>query len=109
MVNPAFDQLSKDAGLILAIGIIFGLVGSSRLSIAIDRCMTIVYRLPERASLHQNILAFEMLFLFIVIILVMLAASSAPSVLLGIISGGGGRLGTFLGGMIFSLLVACFI
>ena len=90
MVNLAFNQLSTDAGLILAIGIVFALFGSSRLFIAIDKCMTIVYRLPERAFFHQNILAFGMLFLFIIIIAIMLVASSAPSALLGIIPGGGG-------------------
>ena len=68
--------------------------------------MTIIYRLPERALLRQNLLAFGMLFLFITIIPLMLTISSAPSALLKIIPGGGGRFGTFLGGMIFSLLVA---
>jgi uncharacterized BrkB/YihY/UPF0761 family membrane protein len=87
----------------LAIGIIFALFGSSRLFIAIDKCMTIIYRLPERPFLKQNLLAFGMLFLFITIIPIMLAASSAPSALLSIIPGGGGRFGTFLAGTVFSL------
>ncbi|CAF0863606.1 unnamed protein product [Adineta ricciae] len=106
VVDLAFNQLSNDAGLILAIGIIFALFGSSRLFVTIDQCMTIIYRLPERALLRQNLLAFGMLFLFITIIPIMLIISSAPSALLKIIPGGGGRFGTFLGGMIFSLLAA---
>ncbi len=36
----------------------------------------------------------------------MLAASSAPSVLLSIIPGAGGRFGTYMGGILCSLLVA---
>lgn len=68
--------------------------------------MTIIYRLPQRTFLRQNLLAFEMLFLFITIIPIMLAASSAPSALLSIIPGGGGRFGTFIAGMIFSLIAA---
>ena len=63
--------------------------------------MTIVYRLPERAFLHQNILAFGMLFLCIIISPIMLAASSAPSALISIIPGGGGRFGAFIAGMIY--------
>ncbi|CAF2073063.1 unnamed protein product [Rotaria magnacalcarata] len=106
VVDLAFNQLSRDAGLILAIGIFFALFGSSRLFIAIDKCMTIVYRLPQRTFLRQNTLAFGMLFLFITIIPVMLAASSAPSVLISIIPGGGSRFGTFFVGIIFSLTVA---
>ncbi|CAF1235997.1 unnamed protein product [Adineta ricciae] len=106
VVDLAFGQLSKDAGGLLAIGIIFALFGSSRLFIAIDKCMNIIYRVPERPFLKENLLAFGMLFIFIIVIPVMLAASSAPALLLSIIPGGGGRFGAFLGGFLFSLLVA---
>ncbi len=90
----------------MAIGIFFAMFGSSRLFIAIDKCMNIIYRIPERPFLRENLLAFGMLFIFILIIPIMLAASSAPSVLLSFIPGGGGRFGTFIGGILFSLLVA---
>lgn len=106
VVDLAFNQLSRDAGLILAIGIFFALFGASRLFIAIDKCMTIIYRLPQRTFLRQNMLAFGMLFFFILIIPIILAASSAPAALLSIIPGGGGRFGTYLAGMIFSLIAA---
>ena len=105
-MNLAFNQLSKDAGLILALGIVFALFGASRLFIAIDKCMTIVYRLPERTFLRQNILAIGMIFLFILVIPLMLAASSAPSALINVIPGGGGQFGTFVAGMLFSMLTA---
>jgi len=68
--------------------------------------MTIVYRLPERTLLRQNTLAFGMIFLFIIIIPIMFAASSAPTALLSIIPGGGGSVGAYLAGLIFSLIVA---
>jgi len=106
VVNLAFDKLSKDAGIILAIGIIFALFGASRLFIAIDKCLTIIYRLPEREFLRENLLAIGMIFLFIILIPLMIAASSAPSALLSIIPGGAGQFGTFLAGMIVSLLTA---
>jgi len=106
VVDLAFNQLSMDAGAVLAIGIIFALFGSSRLFIAIDKCMTIIYRLPEREFLRENMLAFGMLFMFIIIIPIMIAASSAPSVLISVIPGGGGRFGTFMAGIICSLIVA---
>ncbi|CAM4842125.1 unnamed protein product, partial [Rotaria magnacalcarata] len=106
VVDLAFNQLSKDAGLILAIGIFFALFGGCGLCISMCKCMTIVYRLPQRTFLRQNMLAFGMLFFFIIIIPIILAASSAPSALLSIIPGGGGRFGTFLAGMLFSLIVA---
>lgn len=106
IVELAFNQLSKDAGGLLAIGIFFAMFGASRLFIVIDKCLAIVYRLPERTFLRQNLLAFGMLFIFIILIVIMLVASSAPSALLSIIPGGGGRFGAFIAGMLSSLLVA---
>ncbi|UJR23949.1 hypothetical protein I4U23_026917 [Adineta vaga] len=106
VVDLAFNQLSKDAGFLLAIGIILAMFGASRLFIAIDKCMNIIYRVPERPFLKENLLAFGMLFVFITVIPLLLGASSAPSILLSIIPGGGGRFGAFLGGFLFSLLVA---
>jgi YihY family inner membrane protein len=108
VLNLTFKQLSKDAGFILFIGIIFALFGASRLFVAIDKCMTIIYRLPERTFIKQNIVAFGMLFTFIILIPIMIAASSAPAALLGIISGGFGRFGAFLVGM-FASFAAAFI
>lgn len=106
ILDLAFDRLHKDAGFVLAIGIVFALFGASRLFIAVDKCMTIVYRLPERTFLRQNMLAIGMIFLFIILIPLMIAASSAPTALLSVIPGGGGSVGTYLAGMIFSLLTA---
>jgi len=80
--------------------------GASRLFIAIDKCLTIVYRLPERTFVRQNLLAFGMLFIFILLVIIMLVASSAPSALLSIIPGGGGQFGAFIAGILSSLLVA---
>jgi uncharacterized BrkB/YihY/UPF0761 family membrane protein len=68
--------------------------------------MTIVYRLPERTFLRQNILAVGMIFLFIIIIPIMFAASSAPTAFLSIIPGRGGPVGAYFAGLIFSLLAA---
>jgi len=90
----------------LGIGIILAMFGASRLFIAIDKCLTIVYRLPERTFIRQNLLAFGMLFIFIILVIIMLAASSAPSALISIIPGGGGRFGAFIAGILSSLLVA---
>jgi len=68
--------------------------------------MTIVYRLPERRFLRQNMLAFGMILLFIIIIPIMFASSSAPTALLSILPGGGGSVGVYFAGLIFSLLVS---
>jgi len=80
--------------------------GSSRLFIAIDKCITIIYRLPERTFIRENLMAFGMLFIFIIIITVMLIASSVPSALMNTIAGDGARFGVFLVGILSSLSIA---
>ncbi|CAF3060446.1 unnamed protein product [Rotaria socialis] len=103
IMNMAFRQLYHDAGLILSFGILFAIIGSSRLFIAIDRCLTIIYRIEERRFFGKYLLAIGMLFLFLTLIPLMMAASSAPSLLLGVIPNTGGRLGAFITGVLLSL------
>lgn len=80
--------------------------GSSRLFVAIDKCMTIIYRLPERPFLRQNLMALGALFLFIAVFVLMIVASSVPSALMNAIPDGGGRFGVFLAGILVSLSIA---
>jgi len=103
IMNMAFTKLYHDAGIILAFGLLFAIIGSSRLFISIDRCLTIIYRVEERKFVKKYLLAIAMLFLFLILIPLMIAASSAPSLLLGIIPNAGGRFGTYIAGLITSL------
>jgi YihY family inner membrane protein len=103
IMNMAFRKLYEDAGLILAVGILFAIIGSSRLFIAIDRCLTIIYRVEERSFVKKYSLAIGMLFLFLILIPLMIAASSAPSLLLNVIPNAGGRFGTYIAGLLTSL------
>lgn len=103
IINMAFRQLYHDAGIILAVGLIFAILGSSRLFVSIDRCLTIIYRVEERKFLKKYLLAIGMLFLFLILIPLMTAASSAPSLLLNVISNTGGRFGAYLAGLLLSL------
>jgi YihY family inner membrane protein len=103
IINMAFKKLYQDAGIILAFGLIFAIIGSSRLFVAIDRCLTIIYRIEERKFLKKNLLAIGMLFLFLILIPLMILASSTPSLLLDVIPNAGGRFGTYLAGLLLSL------
>ncbi len=102
----ALDQLSKEAGGLLVIGIILSMLGASRLFTAIDKCMTIIYRLPERPFLRKHFLAFLMVFFFVILIPLLFILSSAPSVLMSVVSSSVGRFGLFIAGILSSLFVA---
>ncbi|CAF1140294.1 unnamed protein product [Didymodactylos carnosus] len=106
IVDLAFKQLSKDAGFALAIGILFSMFGASRLFIAIDKSMTIIYRLKERPLLKQYLLAMGMIFLLTITITLMIVASAVPTGLLSILPGANSRAGTYIAGLVVSLCIA---
>ena len=105
VLDLAFNQLHEDAGLILFLGISFAIFGGSRLFIVIDKCMTIIYRLPERTLFKQNLLAIGMILLFIIVIPIMVIVSSAPTAFLSFMPGGGGRFLSYLVRLIVSLFI----
>jgi YihY family inner membrane protein len=106
IINLAFTKLYHDAGVILTFGILFSIIGCLRLFIAIDRSLTIIYRIEERKFLKKYFLAIKMLFLFLILIPLMIIASSIPSILLDIIPNIGGRFGTYILGILSSLSVS---
>lgn len=89
----------------MVIGILFALFGASRLFISLDQCMCIIYRLPERNVLRQNLLAFVMLFIFIILIPPILLINSTPSLLAKYTSGLISDILINLGGFLVSLLI----
>jgi YihY family inner membrane protein len=105
IINLAFDRLYHDAKIILVFGIFFAIIGCLRLFVAIDRCLTIIYRLEERTFLKKYLLACQMLFLFLILIPLMIIASSIPSVLLDNIPNAGGRFGVYILGFITSVSI----
>ncbi|CAF3368334.1 unnamed protein product [Rotaria socialis] len=106
VIDFATDKLTKNANGFLSIGIVFTIFGASRLFVAIDKCMCIIYRIPERGFIRQNLLAFAAVFILILIIPIMIATSLVSSVLFSIIPSEAGRIGALAGGIGLSLLTA---
>lgn len=105
IINLAFQKLYQDAKVILVIGIFFAIIGCLRLFVAIDRCLTIVYRIEERTFLKKYLLACQMLLLFLLLIPMMIIISSIPSILLDQISSHAGRFGAYILGIFIGLSV----
>ncbi|CAF1310378.1 unnamed protein product [Adineta steineri] len=103
IINIAFKNLYHDAGIILTFGILFAIIGCLRLFVAIDRSLTIIYRIEERKFIKKYFLALKMLLLFLILIPLMIIASSTPSILLDFIPNAGGRFGTYVLGILTSL------
>jgi len=82
----ATQQLQKNAGILLLIAVLLAVFGGSRLFIAIEGCIGIVYRLRPRPLIRQNAIAIGMLLLFILLVPIMVFASAIPTVILNFLS-----------------------
>jgi membrane protein len=87
VVEAILANLERSAGLLLFIGVISAIVTGSRLFIAIENCMSIIFRVPSRTPLRQNITAITMLLLYAILVptifVVLTAGSSAVATALG--------------------------
>lgn len=106
IVNMALEKLYHDAATIVTFGVLLAIVGSSRLFVAIDRCLTIIYRVEERKFIRKYLLAMKMLLLFLVLIPLMIIASSIPSFLIDVIPNAGGRFGAYVLGLLTSFAIS---
>jgi membrane protein len=80
-IGGALTQLSNSSGIFAVITVLVSIWFGSRLFITIESCFGVIYRLPTRAFVRQNIVAIGMLIIFAVLIPIMLAVSAAPSFL----------------------------
>jgi membrane protein len=80
-LEPALHRLAASSGVFALITILLSAWFGSRLFIAIEQCFGIIYRLPPRGLVRQNVIALTMMVIFVVLVPVLLAMSVAPSFL----------------------------
>lgn len=64
-VTAANDNLHKNAGILLIIGVVTALFLGSRLFVALDNCFCVIYRVRQRSLVRQNALAFTLTIAFV--------------------------------------------
>ncbi|HEY7348798.1 MAG TPA: YihY/virulence factor BrkB family protein [Ktedonobacterales bacterium] len=80
-IEPALHRLAASSGVLALITILLSAWFGSRLFVTIEQCFGIIYRLPPRGLVRQNLIALLMLLLFVVLMPVLLVVSAAPSFL----------------------------
>jgi membrane protein len=90
-LRGAADNLKNSAGWLLAIGLITDIFLGSRLFIVIENCFGIIFRVPARDLVRQNMIAIGMVLLFTVLVPVFLVLSIVPNALVGLIGSAGAR------------------
>jgi YihY family inner membrane protein len=80
-VEPALHRLAASSPVLALLTILLSAWFGSRLFVTIEQCFGIIYRLPPRGLVRQNLIALLMLLIFVVLIPVLLAVSAVPSFL----------------------------
>jgi membrane protein len=84
LITAVIDNLKNSAGILLLIGLVTSFFAGTRLFIALENCFSIIFRLPGRNAIWQNIMAFGMLALYLVLVVALLLISLYPAENLGI-------------------------
>ncbi|HEY7021622.1 MAG TPA: YihY/virulence factor BrkB family protein [Ktedonobacterales bacterium] len=86
LVDAVVLSLQNSAGILLVIGLVTAFFAGTRLFIAVENCFSIIFRLPSRDAIWQNVMAFGMLTLYVLLVIVLLLISLFPAENLGITS-----------------------
>jgi YihY family inner membrane protein len=77
IVDAVLTNLRRSTGWLFALGVLLALFSGSRLFITIESSLSVIFRLRPRDAIHQNIMAFTMMLLFVVLVPILFLASSA--------------------------------
>jgi YihY family inner membrane protein len=81
LLEPALHRLAASSGIFAAITVVLSAWFGSRLFITIEQCFGVIFRLPPRGVVRQNLIALFMMLLFVLLIPLLLVVSAAPSFL----------------------------
>jgi YihY family inner membrane protein len=110
LLPDVYHSLSQSSPYLLIAGILSSVWFGSRLFITLEGCLGIIYRVPQRTFLPQNLMAVGMLLLFIVLTPLTIAASLIPAALdraaQGVLGGTVANILVQVGGAVVGLLFA---
>lgn len=85
VIKQILNQLNKNAGILAIVAAALALFSGSRLFVQLEGFVDMIYHVPHRTALKQNLMAFGMLLLFVLLIPVMIGAAAAPAFILTIV------------------------
>ncbi|HEV8192934.1 MAG TPA: YihY/virulence factor BrkB family protein, partial [Ktedonobacterales bacterium] len=112
IVLGAMKRLQESAGIVFVIGLVTAAYSGSRLFTTIESTFSVVFRLRARDFIHQNIMAFCMLLLYLVLVPIIVFASIAPSAIVNLVFPDKSAFRTilvYIGGIAAGFLAACLL
>jgi YihY family inner membrane protein len=85
LVQSVTQRLAKSAGFLAILATVVAVFGGSRLFVAMENSMDIIYRVRPRPALRQNLVAIGMMLIFTLLIPIMVFAATLPSIILTLV------------------------
>jgi YihY family inner membrane protein len=85
LVQSVTNRLSESAGFLAILAIVVAVFGGSRLFVAMENSMDIIYRVRPRPVVRQNLVAIAMMFVFTMLTPIMVFAATLPTAILAIV------------------------
>ena len=85
LVQSVTNRLSESAGFLAILAVIVAVFGGSRLFVAMENSMDIIYRVRPRPPLRQNLVAIGMMLVFTILTPIMVFAATLPTAILTIV------------------------
>lgn len=112
IVLGAVKRLQESAGIVFIIGLVTAAYSGSRLFTSIESTFSVVFRLRPRDFIHQNIMAFCMLLLYLVLVPIIVLASVAPSAIINLVFPDRSAFRdvlVYVGGIVAGFIAACLL
>ncbi len=79
IIQLALKQLTRQSGVLGLVAVVLAIFNGSRLFLLVEGALDIIYHVPPRGIVKQNIMAVSMVLLFVILFPLMVIASSLPA------------------------------
>lgn len=85
IIELALRQLAQQSGVLGLVAVVLAIFNGSRLFLLVEGALDIIYHVPPRNIVAQNIMAVSMVLLFVILFPVMVIASSLPALVVSLL------------------------
>lgn len=87
LIQSVTQRLSQSAWFLAVLATVVAIFSGSRLFVAMENTMDIIYRVRPRPALRQNLVAIGMMLIFTLLVPIMVGATTLPTIILTTVAG----------------------
>jgi membrane protein len=85
LMNQLLQRSNRISTVLFPLAVVLCLLGGSRLFVSMENCFDLIYHLPPRPPIRQNLVALGMLLLFTILIPLSMFGASLPTILFSLV------------------------